>query len=121
MAGQVQAEAEAEKAKKANDAPPPSSYKKPNRCCEAKRRISNASTVSIRSLRQVKRKLEHLYRRQREEKVKEQERWEHELRERAKDRLMLEKLEKDLNRERQRRRGEEHCDGQYCGWDWNGY
>ena len=119
--GQAHAEAQAEKVKKNNDALPSSSHKMPSRCCEGRRRISNASSVSIRSLRQVKRKLEDIYRRQKEEKVKEQERWEHELRERVKDRLNLEKLEKELDRERQRRRGGKYFDGPYRGWDWKGY
>ena len=111
----------AEIAKKANDARPSSNHKKPSKYSEGRRRISNASTVSIRSLQQVKRKLEDIFRRHQEEKVKEQERWEHEHRERAKDRLKLEKLEKELDRESQRRRGEEYFDGPYRGWDLRGY
>ena len=112
---------QAEIAKKANDAPPSSNPKKPSKCCEGKRRISNASMVSIRSLQQMKRKLEDILRRHQEENVKEQERWEQEHRERAKDRLKLEKLEKELDRERQRRRKEEYFEGPYRGWDRRGY
>ena len=121
IADQVHAETQAGKAKKANDVPPLGNHKKPSRCCEAKRRISNASSVSIRSLQHVRRKLEDMYHRHREEKVKEQEKWEHELKERAKDRQKLEKLEKELNRERQHRRAKDYLDGRYRGWEWKGY
>ena len=121
IADQAHAKAQAEIAKKANDAPQSSNHKKPSKCCEGRRRISNASTVSIRSLQQMKRKLEDIFRRHQEENIKEQERWEHEHRERAKDRLKLEKLEKELDKERQRRRGEEYFGGPYRGWDLRGY
>lgn len=112
IAGQAHAEAQAEKAKKTNPPPPSCPCKKPSGCCDGKRRCSSASSVSVRSFQQVKKRLGELYRRQeKDEAIKEREKWdmlrevaERERFERARDRRSFERLESKVDTDRERSR-----------------
>ena len=129
IAAQVRAELQAEKARKPSAPPPPAPRKGPTGCCHEKRRCSNASSISTRSFRHLKRQVADIcHRQEKGEKAREREKREtlevneREKLERERDDRILEKMERKINEDKERHRMEEfisnhsHCQGERdCG------
>lgn len=126
IAGQAHAEAQAQRAEKASAPSIQIACNKPATCCHGNRRCSTASSISVRSFRQVKRKVKEICRKQGEEKNSEerdrrnrvQELAECERLGRVRDRRSFERLEKEVERDRERHRVDQLIDDRLRHQSW---
>ena len=118
IAGQAHAEAQAQRTEKASTPPVQIACHKPVTCCHGKRRCSTASSISVRSFRQIKRKVKEICRKQdekedskeRDKRNRVQDLAEWERLGRVRDRRSFERLEKEVERDKERHRVEQLLD-----------